>query len=54
MRNTYIIYENKNIVGTGGSQLTVIASLAEGVKLWTIVYPSLYITNPIHISHNVL
>ena len=46
--------KNKNVVGVGGSQLTIAASLAKGIRSRADVYPPSYIPKPNDIPHNVL
>jgi len=46
--------KNKNVAGAGGSQLTIAASLAKGIRSGTAEYPPSYIPKPNDIPHHVL
>ena len=46
--------KNKNVAGAGGSQLTIAAFLAKGIRSGTVEYPPSYIPKPNDIPHHVL
>jgi len=46
--------KNKDVIGGGGNQFTIAASLAKWGRLGVVEYPPSFIPNPIDIPHHVL